>query len=64
MDLGLIKQKNKAMVSKQKWCDMETVKWENSGETDDIIMSDNLLEFVKDDDLVESLNQQEIISQG
>lgn len=52
------------MVSKQKWCDMDTVKWENSGESDDIIMSDNLLEFVKDDDLVKSFNQQEIIPQG
>lgn len=52
------------MASKPEWCDMGTVKWETSGESDDIIMSDNLLEFVKDDDLVESLNPQEILPQG
>lgn len=52
------------MASKQKWCDMGSIKWENSIESDDITMPDNLLEFVKDEDLVKSLNQQEIIPQG
>lgn len=40
-----------------------TVKWAQTSvmETDDILMSDNLLEFVKDEDTV---NPDEILPQG
>lgn len=42
---------------------MDTVKWGHTPamETDEILMSDNLLEFVKDEDIV---NPDEILPQG
>lgn len=42
---------------------MDTVKWGNAPamDADDILMSDNLLEFVKDEDIV---NPDEILPQG
>lgn len=42
---------------------MDTVKWGHTPamEADDILMSDNLLEFVKDEDIV---NPDEILPQG
>lgn len=42
---------------------MDTVKWDRTPamETDDILVSDNLLEFVKDEDIV---NPDEILPQG
>lgn len=45
---------------------METVKWKQSSsmDVDDVGVSDNLLEFVKDEDLVRGLVQDDILQQG
>lgn len=46
---------------------MDTVKWPHSSimESDDVMVSDNLLEFVKDEDIVTSLgNTDDILPQG
>lgn len=52
---------------KRKQKTMETVEWRNSSgvEADDVMVSDNLLEFVKDEDIVNGLNtQDDILPQG
>lgn len=46
---------------------MDIVEWTNpsSVEANDVMLPDNLLEFVKDDDIVNSLNaQDDILPQG
>lgn len=46
---------------------MDTVEWTNpsSVEANDVMLPDNLLEFVKDEDIVNSLNtQDDILPQG
>lgn len=46
---------------------MDTVKWAHSAdmESDDILVSDNILEFVKDEDIVTGLgNTDDILPQG
>lgn len=46
---------------------MDTVKWSHSTgmETDDVIISDNLLDFVKGEDIVSGLDtQDDILQQG
>lgn len=46
---------------------MDTVKWPHSSimEPDDVMVSDNLLEFVKDEDIVTGLgNTDDILPQG
>lgn len=46
---------------------MDTVKWAHTTamETDDLMVSDNLLDFVKDEDIVSGLDtQDDILQQG
>lgn len=45
---------------------MDAVKWQQSSgmDVDDVVVSDNLLEFVKDEDLANDLVQDDILPQG